>query len=168
MLIASIVVFIILLSLFISFAKKSSNAVKNNKYRVDLYTNAYAVLLEYLSDADMLPPFDEIALVEESINGGLDKEDLRILVKELNDIYPYSITISQDHDRYESLRTEQTVNENGIAYIYFFLPSDRLYSGFNKVKIEGMVNNSNYQVIMFFRFRNNSWKLLEAEVLPFP
>ena len=145
-------------------ANYSRNAAKQDDKRVILYASAFDALTKYLSDEDLLQQFTAAELVEESVYGYLNEEDLQALVSKLNDIYSYPISISRGHDRLES----QTPYENR-DFVYVFLCAnyyDRtgIDRGFNTVRIEGFINNNENNVAMYFRYKSNGWSLVKAEL----
>jgi len=155
----------------VTLANHSRNAAK--KYNVNLFTTAYDSLINYLSDEKLLPQFETAELVEESIYIYLNEDELQALLSKLNDIYPYPISISRGHDR---LGSELPYEERNNVYIYFSANyNDRTAfdNGFNTVRIEGRIEGfinsseigSTYSVAMYFRYQNNEWYLVKAELL---
>jgi len=149
---------------FVTLLNQSRNAAKKDGNQVDLFKSAYGVLMSYLSDEELLPRFTRAEIVEEHVYGYMDDEDLKLLVNKLSDIYPYPISISRGHDRYD---TQTPYADRDFVYVYLsasYKSRTGYDSGFNTVKIEGFVNDSEHPVIMYFRYRYNEWNFVKAEL----
>ena len=116
--------------------------------QIELYVNAYEVMLNRLAEGDLLPDFDNAKLVEESFHVGLNEGFLLYLAARLNEVYPYSVAVSHGHDRFDDPQRDST------AFIYLSgITNSR------RVRIEAFINNNSYPVIMDYRLRNNTWQL---------
>ena len=167
--VAAFVVVAAAIYLTVVSANYSRNAAKKDDNRIFLFACAYEVLLNHLSDENLLPQFETAKIVEEPLYGFsyLSKEDLHTLADVLSEKYPYPITVSQGHDRLNDQTAYYTRD-----YILVFLSANyndrtRVDRGFNTVRIEGFVNNNEHPVAMYFRFRNSEWNLVKAEMLDY-
>jgi len=149
------------------YANYSRNAAKEYDNRINLFFGAYGIMMNYLSDEKLLPQFATAELVEESVYGYLNENDLLALSDKLSNVYPYPISISRGHDRFDS---QIPYADRDFIYVYFsanYRDRTGVDRRFNAVRIEGFVNNNTYPVIMYFRYHNNEWDLVNAELLEY-
>ena len=164
----SVAVFIVVVAaiyLTVTSANYSRNAAKKDDNRIFLFACAYEVLLDHLSDENLLPQFETAEIVEEPLYGFgyLSKEDLHTLAGVLSEKYPYPITVSKGHDRLNDPTPYYTRNYILVYFSANYNDRTGVDRGFNTVKIEGFINNNEHPVAMFFRYRNNEWNLVKAE-----
>ena len=151
----SIIFAVVLLYIGAAFDNHSRNAAKNEGCRVELFVDAYEVMVEYLADESLLPAFDNAGLVEEALFlSGLSEKSSQTVASLLNDRYPYTVFIFHGHERFDS--------NSGTAYIYLTDAVD--YKGFNKVRIDGFVNNNADYIMMYFTRSSDRWRFLGAEL----
>ena len=149
------------------YANYSRNAAEEYDNRINLFFGAYGIMMNYLSDEKLLPQFETAELVEESVYGYLNIDDLLALSDKLNNVYPYPISISRGHDRLDS---QIPYEDRDFVYVYFSANyRDRTGTDlrFNTVRVEGFVDNNTYPVIMYFRYNNNAWDLVKAELFEY-
>ena len=149
--IVSVIIAAILKCCVIVLAGHSRNMMKNAENKTELFVDAYGVMTEYLSDEALLPEFDTAELVEETFWASLNEDSLRSLAEALDKTYPYPVSISHGHDRIES-------KSDSTAYIY--LSHDFEYSGFNKVKVEGFINDNSNLIMLYYTYRSGVWCLV--------
>jgi len=140
----------------------SRKAFEDDNNRIMLYVTAYGELINQLSDLDLLPEFRSVELVEEILNYGqtiLSEDNLQALVNALNEMYPYTFSISRGHDRFDA-----STDNTAYVFFYFGVDDNGVYKEFNRLKLEGFLNDNTYPVFLFYEFRNGAWKLVDVEV----
>ena len=150
---------VLLLSVILLTASCSSNVDKafdSVDKRIELYVTAYEALIKSLSEAKLLPDFESVELVEESLSAYLNENNLQALADKLDGLHSYSVSVSHGHDRLD------TSDGNSLAYVYLLY--DFEYNNSSKLKIEGFVNNNTYPVYLYFTFRDNTWNLVDTEI----
>ena len=157
-----------LLSIIGAIISGCEESVSKEEKLISLYVDSYKSLMSNLSDANLLPQFESAELVEESLGQYLDEDSVNELVKILNDSYPYPISLSRDHERFEGSRNQLPYVERDFAYVYLS-PSvsfDRKFvnSNYTKAKMEGFINQSRFNVIMEYTYSMGTWELKKAEV----
>ena len=154
---AAVFTLVLVLSAIVNVSNNSSRALKTEDNRIALFADAYAVMIEFLTNANLLPEFEAAELLEENLRYEISQESMEVLASKLEDMYPYSFSITYGHDWVTAPKSDDT------ARIYLFISPD--YNGFNKVKVEGFINNHTNPVDMYYTYRNSSWELVDAEVL---
>ena len=119
--------------------------------QIELYTDAFEVMLDRLDEGNLLPEISDAKLVEESFHVRLNEGLLQSLADRLNEIYPFAVSVSYGHERFEDPQ------KDSVAFIYLNGITDS-----KRVRIEAWINNNTYPVIMDYRYRNNEWKLENA------
>ncbi len=154
---AAVITLVLALSVIVTVSNNSSRALKSEDNKISLFVDAYGVMIESLAEENLLLEFEAAEFSEETLWYALSQENMELLASKLEDIYPYSFSITYGNDWVTAPTSDD------IARIYLFISPD--YNGFNKVKIEGFINNHTNPVDMYYTYRNGLWALVDAEVL---
>lgn len=154
---AGVIALVFVVVAIVIVSNHSSRALKNEAHRIALFAEAYGVMLESLAEATLLPEFEAAEFLEENLRYDLSQESMEVLASKLEDMYKYSFSITYGHDWVTNPKSAD------IARIYLFISPD--YNGFNKVNVEGFINNHTNPVEMYYTYRNGLWVLVDAEVL---
>ena len=141
----------------VSVSNYSSRALKNEDNRILIFADAYGVMVGSLADAGLLPEYGGAELLEENLRYELSPESMEALANMLESIYPKAFSVTYGHDRAAAPKSDDS------ARIYLFIAPG--YNGFNRVKIEGFINNHANPVDMYYTYCISSWVLQGAEVL---
>jgi len=128
---------------------------------INLYISTYSDLMSTLSNADRLPEFEVVELVDEVLNPTLSEECRQELVRRLDEMFPYGITLSRGHERSEHPKSE-------AAYVYLWFMFDRAFisTDCNEAKTEGFINNSDGDVVdLNYTYYNGAWELVKSEII---
>ncbi len=151
------VVLVLAVFVIVTVSNNSSRALRNEDNRIALFADAYGVMIESLTNANLLPEYGAAEFLEENLRYDLSLENMEVLACKLEDMYKYSFSITYGHN------WVTTPKSDDCARIYLFISPD--YNGLNKVKIEGFLNDHTNPVDMYYTYRNGSWVLVRAEVL---
>jgi len=133
-----------------------------NEKIIKLYVSIYKDFMSILSEADLLPDFDTVELVEHQLDPNLNEESKQELIRRLEGMFTYSVSLC-DHDRQLTPRSE------GTARVFLWFLSDRNFirANCNEVKASGFINDTimNKEVILHYSYLNNNWELVRSEIV---
>ena len=163
--ICGIAVSVIALIIVLVLWGHSARAIKKLDNRAALYADAFRAATELMSDAGILPPFNEVKIIEEYLLYDIStREESERIVEAIDEACPYPVSLSPFLDHYDEFMND-LINEYYEDYALVSITSARR-PGYNRILLEVFFRKrSEDRVYLYYTHRRGAWILLDAGIV---